>query len=290
MSNEVVKYHNDMNRLIMRDWTAEEMDFFFAIVWKIRNQSTKEISVGKNELSKLADYSRKHNIELRRIFRRLTKQMHRLIWENETYDGKKHRYEVMPMFTRASFEWNDEMTDMTAYFQITDAFSYLVNDLSANFTSWELKEFTQLRSTYAKTAYRLLKQYRTKGERKFDIEEFKMLFGIPKSYRAADINRRVFKPILTELKPYFLDLKIKSIKAKTHGNPIIAYKFTFHPTLPEDWEPQKFDKKKLATSQRAKQKKKANDPTWYDDKETHQASDELIEQALEVQKSRKEQQ
>jgi plasmid replication initiation protein len=290
MSNEIVKYHNDMNRLIMRDWTPEEMDFFFAIVWKIRNQSTKEISVGKNELSKLAEYSRKHNIELRRIFRRLSRQMSRLIWENETFDGKKYRYEVMPMFTRASFEWNKEMTDMTAHFQITDAFTYLVNDLSANFTSWELKEFTQLRSTYSKTAYRLLKQYRSTGEREFDIEEFKMLFGIPKSYRAADINRRVFKPILTELKPYFLDLKIKPVKKRTHGNPIIAYRFTFHPSLIEEWDDEKYDKKSLATSQRVKRSKNANDPTWYDDKQTSQASDELIEQALEVQKKRKEQQ
>ena len=290
MSNEVVKYHNDMNRLIMRDWTPEEMDFFFAIVWKIRNHSTKEISVGKNELSKLAEYSRKHNIELRRIFRRLAKQMHRLIWENESFDGKMYRYEVMPMFTRASFEWNKEMTDMTAYFQITDAFTYLVNDLSANFTSWELKEFTSIRSTYAKTAYRLLKQYRSTGYRKFNVEEFRLLFDIPKSYKACNVQTRVLKPILTELKPYFFDLKIKPIKKRTHGNPIIEYEFRWQPSLIEDWDDQKYDKKALATSQRVKQKKKANDPTWYDDKETHQASDELIEQALEVQKSRKEQQ
>ena len=29
MTSEVVKYHNDLNTVIMRTWTAEEMNFFF---------------------------------------------------------------------------------------------------------------------------------------------------------------------------------------------------------------------------------------------------------------------
>lgn len=32
MANEVVKYHNDLNTVPMRNWTAEEMDFFFSIL------------------------------------------------------------------------------------------------------------------------------------------------------------------------------------------------------------------------------------------------------------------
>ncbi|WP_244877091.1 replication initiation protein [Carnobacterium mobile] len=28
MSNEVVKYHNDLNTVPMRNWTSEEMNFF----------------------------------------------------------------------------------------------------------------------------------------------------------------------------------------------------------------------------------------------------------------------
>ena len=28
MTSEVVKYHNDLNTVIMRTWTAEEMNFF----------------------------------------------------------------------------------------------------------------------------------------------------------------------------------------------------------------------------------------------------------------------
>ena len=290
MSNEVVKYHNELNKLSMRDWTPEEMDFFFSIVWKVKNKGVRRVEIGTDELKSLANFSQKNNTRFEQTLKRLVDHILELRTVVITKKGTRFSMKGCPFFTEFNFEWEKDLSEMNGYVQVSEHFQYFVNELKANFTSWELKEFTQLRSTYAKTAYRHLKQYRTKGEREFDIEEFKMLFGIPKSYRAADINRRVFKPILTELKPYFLDLKIKPVKKRTHGNPIIAYKFTFHPTLPEDWEPQKYDKKKLATSQRVKRKKKDNDPTWYDDKQTSQASEELVQEALALQEKRKEQQ
>ena len=40
MTNEVVKHHNDLNTVIMRKWTAEEMNFFFAIIAKAREKGT----------------------------------------------------------------------------------------------------------------------------------------------------------------------------------------------------------------------------------------------------------
>ena len=38
MSNEVVKYHNDLNTVQMRKWTTEEMNFFFSIVAKAKEK------------------------------------------------------------------------------------------------------------------------------------------------------------------------------------------------------------------------------------------------------------
>ena len=213
--------------------------------------------------------------------------MYQMHWYREESKNGRYILEFAPMFTRARFEWTEDLSDMTAFIEVTDEFKYLVNDLSANFTSLELKQFTQLKSTYSKTAYRLLKQFRSKGYREFDLEEFKLLFGIPKSYRATNVQKRVLEPIQKELKDYFLNLEINPVKKRTHGNPIIAYRFRWQPELVEDWEPQKFDKKKLATSKRVNRSKKANDPSWYDDKETHQASDEIIRQAQQMQEKRK---
>lgn len=41
MDNELVRYHNDLNSLSMRQWTAEEMDLFFSIVNRIQDKGTR---------------------------------------------------------------------------------------------------------------------------------------------------------------------------------------------------------------------------------------------------------
>ena len=61
MSNEVVKHHNDLNTIPMRKWSKEEMDFFFAIIAKLRDEGTKEITFNKRSLAELANYSIRTN-------------------------------------------------------------------------------------------------------------------------------------------------------------------------------------------------------------------------------------
>ena len=50
MSNEVVKYHNDLNTIIMRKWSPEEMNFFFTIIAKVREQGTKLMKFNSDEM------------------------------------------------------------------------------------------------------------------------------------------------------------------------------------------------------------------------------------------------
>ena len=60
MAKEVVKHHNDLNTIPMRKWTREEMDFFFAIIAKLRNKGTEKIVFNKYQLKELANSSIKH--------------------------------------------------------------------------------------------------------------------------------------------------------------------------------------------------------------------------------------
>jgi len=63
MSNEVVKYHNDLNTVVMRTWTSEEMNFFFAILTKAKEQGLKKLVFDTDELRELASSSRKYRWE-----------------------------------------------------------------------------------------------------------------------------------------------------------------------------------------------------------------------------------
>lgn len=103
---------------------------------------------------------------------------------------------------------------------------YILNSITNNFTKFELKEMTHLKSTYSKNMFRLLKQYKHTGYMKIKTDDFRERLDVPKSYRMTDINKNVFKPIVRDLNAIFSNLHINKIKAKK-GRKIEWLEFTF---------------------------------------------------------------
>lgn len=58
---------------------------------------------------------------------------------------------------------------------VNKRFDFFLNELTSNFTRFELEEFTNLESKYSKAMYRLLKQWRTVGKKEWSIEDFRYL-------------------------------------------------------------------------------------------------------------------
>ena len=140
--------------------------------------------------------------------------------------------------------------------KVSSNFDYILNKLETQFTRYELEEFTSIRSTYAKTMYRLLKQWRTVGRKEFSVDDLKRILDTPESYRPSEIDRLILKPIKEQLSPYFVDLKVKKIKSNKRGNPVLGYEFTWNPETSESYVPNKFNK------QKHKQKRQSNVPRW----------------------------
>uniref|UniRef100_UPI001290709F replication initiation protein n=1 Tax=Streptococcus suis TaxID=1307 RepID=UPI001290709F len=53
--NEVVKYHNDLNTVVMRNWTSLEMNIFFSIISKMRDKGTQKVVFSVDELRELTE-------------------------------------------------------------------------------------------------------------------------------------------------------------------------------------------------------------------------------------------
>ena len=231
--NEVVKYNNDLNTISMRGWSAEEMNFFFAIIARIRDKGRSEIVLNTAEIKELIDYSDRENRWVKILENIADKIMGlRYIEKNDV------EIAYFNMFQRFKIS----IPEKTVNLKVTSDFEYIVNKLTKNFTRFELEEFTTLRSTYSKTMYRILKQRRTVGVKEIEIKAFRELLNIPKSYKANDIKKRVIKQIEKELPKYFKDLKVKVIKANTQGTPVIAYRFTWQAEKTNGWDPNKYTK------------------------------------------------
>ncbi|RBT65754.1 hypothetical protein EA82_03134 [Enterococcus hirae] len=140
--------------------------------------------------------------------------------------------------------WNDDGNTLTKFVAFTKysiirdkqrviisvnpEFKGLFNQLK-NWTRFNLKQFTNLDSTYSKTMFRLLKQYRTQGWAEFSKETFFDLLDIPKSYwnSPSNIDKFILKPIKEELTPLFKGLTIRKKYGKGRGKPVIGYRFTW---------------------------------------------------------------
>lgn len=247
MANEIVKHHNDLNTVIMRKWTAEEMNFFFAIIAKVRDEGTRLMRFDTDELRNLA--SKDFHLER---WSQTMKSVADKVVDLKYYERTEHSYAVMNLFSYFRVDEKERIVEV----EVSSKFEYVINKLEAQFTQYELAEFTNIRSTYAKTAYRLFKQWRIKGKREFMIAEFRTLLDMPDYYKPSEIDRLVLKPILSQLSPYFQNLKVKKIKSNKRGNPVLGYEFTWHPEKSESYDPNKFNK------QKHKQKRQSNVPRW----------------------------
>ena len=278
--HELTKYHNDLNRISTKEWTAEEMDFFFLIISRVRDKGTQEVVFSKNELVKATGYSGKDLSRLRDRLDRLVRHVGGLNYLYKT----RTKTALWHMFNRFEIDWTDDYSDFNAYIEVSPHFEYLANELQANFTSFEFREFANLRSTYSKTLYRLLKQYRQTGNAYFSSEEFRFLMGIPKSYRPTNITRTVFAPCLKELSPIFEGLEIITRKANTKGNPILGYEFTWTPVIAKKYIPAEEyrEQKKKENAIQNQQQNKITLPEWYEVKESEKATDEDVKKALEL--------
>jgi replication protein len=255
MSNEIVKHHNDLNTVIMRKWTAEEMNFFFAIITKVRDEGTRLMKFDTDELRFLAS----KDFHLDRWSQTMKSVADKVV-DLKYYERTEHSYAVMNLFSYFRVDEKECIVEV----EVSSKFEYVINKLEAQFTQYELQEFTAIRSTYAKTAYRLLKQWRTVGRKEFKIDEFKLLLDMPSSYKSSEIDRAVITPILKQLSPYFEDLKVKKIKSKKRGNPVLGYEFTWKKEVTGTYDPDKFNKPKPEPKKASKSKssKKTNVPKW----------------------------
>jgi replication protein (fragment) len=202
----------------MRKWSPEEMNFFFTIIAKVREQGTKLMKFNSDELRELAS----NDLHLDR-WAQTMKSVATKVVDLKYYERTDCSFAIMNLFSYFRVEESEKSVEI----EVSSKFEYILNKLEAQFTMYELKEFTRIKSTYAKTMYRLLKQWRMVGKREFSLEEFKTLLDTPKAYKTSEIDRAVVKPILKELTPFFKDLKVKKVKAKTKGTPVKSYIFTW---------------------------------------------------------------
>lgn len=287
MANEIVKYHHELNMIPLRKFTPVEMNLFFSIVSRMREKGDKTVRFTFDQLKDLSNYKATANVRFVDDLKTTYEKILSLRFGRRSESGLS--YEMFVMFTK--FKINGDTPEPYVDIQIFEDALPLLNGLDS-WVRYSLQQFNELQSSYSKTMFRLLKQFRTKGYAYFSKEDFHELLDIPKSYKQPDIDKRVIKPIRQELTAIFKGLTIKKKYGKGRGKPVIGYQFSFKPEIKQADDFNKHaptkEEQNRALAQADKQKEYEQQPTTIDEKILEaKRKVELLEQLKELEKKEK---
>ncbi len=202
--NTYTTYHNNTNKVNLGKLSEREANLLFAIFQKLKDQGNTLIRFEPQDLKRML------NIDISN--ERLSEVVVKL-WDSiKTADFWKISetetsiiQENYMLFSRCKIELNKPSKDLKYLeIQLNDSYQYLLNNLGmGQYTSFNLLEFQRVRGKYAKTLYRLLKQYKSTGILSVEWDQFRELLDIPKDYEMRNIDQKVLTPSLKELKKIY---------------------------------------------------------------------------------------
>ncbi|MGL5638279.1 MAG: RepB family plasmid replication initiator protein [Cetobacterium sp.] len=210
-----VKYHNDINRINFSTFSEKELNLFFTICFKVKNQGENELNISFQELKQLALGDK----NLPRFLKSLKSIYTKLMTTSFQYTDDEG-FGGFVLFDK--YYVNEKKKIVTI--RVGKEFLYMLNDLLGNYTKFDLMEFVSLKSSYSKNMFKLLKQWESTRNKEFNLEELKEYLGVPETYDTNNFNKKVLKPIITELPDFFNNLKLEKIKT---GKKITHLKFSW---------------------------------------------------------------
>ena len=226
-----IAYKNDLNAINLNGLSETQMNIFFTLLERLQYSQDNTI---KMELSELYDLAQ---IPLSTEFRKSILERLKVL-QNYTFMYDPSPTKTAQLVILPYLEIDSEQKIIKAEVMPQFKERYLTSDFGkGKWTKYDLMEFVYLPSTYTKTIYRFLKQWRTQGKWEISYNDFKDILGIPHSYQASDIDKQIIKPsikVLSEIthtlfdteRTPFENLKCEKIK---NGRKIETLIFRFKP-------------------------------------------------------------
>ncbi len=253
-NNTYTTYHNNANKVNLGKLSEREANLLFAIFQKLKDQGNTLIRFEPQDLKRMLGIKISYD-NLTRTARSMWNKIKTAdFWEvrDIIVNGRECVSEKNYMLFQVCEIVSDKETREFLYMdiQLNIGYNYLLNNLGmgGQYTSFNLLEFQRVRGKYAKTLYRLLKQYKSTGILSVEWSQFKELLDIPKDYEMRNIDQKVLTPSLKELRKIypFEHLSYKK-ERKSHDKRKVTHIDFYFEQLPQG----ETKKQKQADKQRA---------------------------------------
>lgn len=226
------KFSNEVNDKdyfkVVDTFTSFESNLFFACIAQVYDKQSNIIRFSSETMKRLVNYKR--HIGARKFAEEIQKAFNKFLAIQETIEGidpengEKYR-ETANLFRRGRVY----IDTLECYIQVDDNFVKLFNGLQT-WTRFSLYQYTHLQSQYSRKLFRLLKQFRTSGKRRFLLDDFTKKVNAPKSYKSWHVYQRIIQPSIEELAPYFQNIHVtKDYEKGKRGRKLRGYIFTWTP-------------------------------------------------------------
>lgn len=256
--NEIVKYDNILNKISFTNFDENDFNLFMVLCSRMRDLGEEKQTFDYDYLMDLMNWDRSQRIEV--FHNEIKKMADKLRVVGSTIDISEDEWVSFDLFP--TLRGNKKKKKLTV--QINPEFKYVLNDISKNFTRFELSEYVSIPGRYAKQLYQHLKQYRKSGWWQVSIEDIRRELSIPDSYKNMHIMDKCIKPSIQTLRSCkgFGDLEVEVIQSNRRGRAITGYKFkwTADKQVPGQMDLDDFARAK-AKPQKNKKNKGFNDYT-----------------------------
>ncbi|MPB36603.1 replication initiation protein, partial [Campylobacter upsaliensis] len=149
--SDIVKYHNDFNKIKLPSFNEIEQDLLCGLMVKLKEEKNK-VKFYPSDLRSIlkSDYTNESLLEFSLSLREKFFKADFTIIERTTRGDKEvEAHRTINLFTEfAIYVYKSSKELESIEMQVNPRFEYILNQLTANFTSFELAEFIALSGKY----------------------------------------------------------------------------------------------------------------------------------------------
>ena len=228
--NPAFKIHNNLNSIPLEGFNGVQLDLFMGICSIMEGKGDAEEHIPLKRIREECNYKSTSNKRLLKDLEETKEKLRELNYasiETEDFEGDVTLFTVFGKSKKKN-EW---------VVAVNKYATYLLNNLTKQWTAIRIREFTSLRSKYSKLLYKQLMQWRSEGIYIASVENLRKVLDIPESYETKYINSKIMNPSVKELSKFFPGLKsvpMDKERQGKEGRPVTdRYMLLFEPEIAE---------------------------------------------------------
>lgn len=231
----IVKHSNQLAEVPLQNFTAKEVDMFFALCLKLQGAGENRVTISFDDVRKIIGSGRRGDKALLNELREMAIKFSRINLMTQETDSS---FKIIIPFTDFEGDWKQKTFSVGVHKEFVSALNDLDGTPGKRYTLSDVMGISRMKSTFSKHCLKMIFLYRNAGYWYTTIGGLRYYLDIPDGYKPNDIKRRVIDVIKAEFDESGIFEKFEVIERREEGSRSPGRKkligYTFHFVFSED--------------------------------------------------------